>query len=61
MAPTKIIHLANQHTSKRARLIIKRNQDGRCLFCNIEFGLADIIVSHGSAKRCIITRNVQKN
>jgi hypothetical protein len=51
MAPTAIIDLSNRHTSKRARAIIKSNQDGRCLLCNVKFDLTDVVVSHGSAKR----------
>jgi hypothetical protein len=52
MTPTRIIHLSNLHTSRRARAIIKRNQDEKCPFCNVKFDLDnDVVVSHGSAKR----------
>lgn len=52
MPPTGIIDLSNPHTSRRARAIINRNQDGMCLFCNIKFDLDnDVVVSHGGAKR----------
>jgi hypothetical protein len=52
MTSTRIIHLSNLLTSRRARIIISSSQDGRCFFCNVKFDLDnDVVVSHGSPKR----------
>ncbi|MGA7978568.1 MAG: hypothetical protein WB975_15140, partial [Nitrososphaeraceae archaeon] len=50
MAPNAIIDTSNPYTRGRIYSIIKRKQDGRCHFCDIEFTSDDSIVSCGHGR-----------